>query len=104
MLTFPFPPPPCYLSSGMAHGHGAGTTPSVSGEPLNGRWELVYSDVAPFRASPFFLTIGKLFGTQSSAEDFFRLHRLATSGSEIGRVFQILGETEMSSEVSGIVS
>lgn len=24
---------------------------------LEGRWELLYSDVAPFRASPFFLTV-----------------------------------------------
>ena len=67
---------------------------------MTGKWELVFSDVSPFRASPFFLTIGKLFGTPSSAEDFFRLHRLATSGSEIGRVFQIISDNELSSEVS----
>jgi hypothetical protein len=34
--------------------------------------------------------VGKVMGESSlSAEDFFRLHRLATSGSEIGRVRQV---------------
>lgn len=30
--------------------------PAVPSE-LEGRWELLYSDVAPFRVSPFFLTV-----------------------------------------------
>jgi hypothetical protein len=56
-------------------------------EAVEGVWELVYSDVAPFRASPFFMTVGKVMeGTTLSAEEFFRLHRLATRGSEIGKV------------------
>jgi hypothetical protein len=34
--------------------------------------------------------VGKVMGSSSlSPEDFFRLHRLATSGSEIGRVRQV---------------
>jgi|EP00624_Nannochloropsis_granulata_P002825 hypothetical protein len=64
---------------------GAGR--SVDAEDVEGVWELVYTDVEPFRASPFFQTVGKVMGgTTLSAEDFFRLHRLATRGSEIGKV------------------
>jgi hypothetical protein len=52
-----------------------GPPPGTDWRDVNGRWELVWSDVAPFRISPFFLTLGKLFGEQRAAEDFFRLHR-----------------------------
>jgi hypothetical protein len=36
--------------------------PPVGGSSLEGIWELVYSDVAPFRASPFFMTVGAPYG------------------------------------------
>jgi hypothetical protein len=64
-----------------------GSGRSVDAEDVEGVWELVYTDVEPFRSSPFFQTVGKVMGgTTLSAEDFFRLHRLATRGSEIGKV------------------
>lgn len=96
--------------------------PAVPSE-LEGRWELLYSDVAPFRVSPFFLTVrptrtstaprrpaltlspppdlqvGKLFGDAQASEDFFRLHRLATSSGEIGKVSQLITKMELVSEV-----
>lgn len=83
----------------VAELEGMGPPPGTDWRDVNGRWELVWSDVAPFRISPFFLTLGKLFGEQRAAEDFFRLHRLATSGSEIGRARQIITSSEVASEI-----
>ncbi|CAM9645367.1 unnamed protein product [Chrysoparadoxa australica] len=65
-----------------------------------GTWELIYCDVQPFRSSPFFMTIGELFGEdREKAETAFALHRAATAPGEIGRVRQTITENELISEI-----
>lgn len=65
-----------------------------------GTWELVFSDVQLFRGSPFFMSIGELMTEDKSrAESAFALHRMATSNSEIGRVRQMISDTELVSEI-----
>ncbi|CAN0153756.1 unnamed protein product [Ascophyllum nodosum] len=67
---------------------------------IGGVWELVYSDVQPFRVSPFFMAFGELFGEEKGrADTAFALHRAATANSEIGRVRQIISEATLISEV-----
>ena len=59
---------------------------------LEGAWDLVYCDVEPFRASPFWWTLA------SALEDFrpgaasrvLPAHRLATRVGEVGRVRQLI--------------
>ncbi|CAM9339437.1 unnamed protein product, partial [Phaeothamnion confervicola] len=65
-----------------------------------GTWELVLSDTQLFRSSPFFMALGELFGEdRERAETVFALHRAATSNGEIGRVRQIISESELVSEL-----
>ena len=83
----PTSPPQNEMINLVAQLEALGSGRSVDAEDVEGVWELVYTDVEPFRTSPFFQTVGKVMGgTTLSAEDFFRLHRLATRGSEIGKV------------------
>lgn len=67
----------------------------------SGTWELVFSDVALFRASPFFMALGKALDDfrPGAAERNLLAHRLATSVGEIGRVSWTLGPDELVSEV-----
>jgi len=69
-------------------------------ESSYGTWELVYSDVEPFRSSPFFMAVRDFFGDDDErASTAFNLHRLATSTSEIGKVKQIIEAGSLTSEV-----
>jgi hypothetical protein len=43
--------------------------------------------------------VGKLIGDAQASEDFFRLHRLATSSGEVGKVSQLITKMELVSEV-----
>lgn len=43
--------------------------------------------------------MGKLIGDAQASEDFFRLHRLATSSGEVGKVSQLITKMELVSEV-----
>jgi hypothetical protein len=67
---------------------------------LLGSWDLIYTDSQLFLSSPFFLTIRELLGDQSDrAKQIFQLHRAATNTGEIGRVQQIITESELISKV-----
>ncbi|KAG5184827.1 hypothetical protein JKP88DRAFT_180909, partial [Tribonema minus] len=67
---------------------------------IGGTWELIFSDVQPFRSSPFFMAVGELFqDDRSRGETAFALHRAATANGEIGRVRQMISGSELTSEV-----
>ena len=57
---------------------------------LEGSWELILTDVEPFRASPFFMTLAAALDDfrPGAAERVLPAHRLATAVGEIGRVRQ----------------
>eukprot|EP00640_Fibrocapsa_japonica_P002423 CAMPEP_0113933674 /NCGR_PEP_ID=MMETSP1339-20121228/931_1 /TAXON_ID=94617 /ORGANISM="Fibrocapsa japonica" /LENGTH=283 /DNA_ID=CAMNT_0000935083 /DNA_START=61 /DNA_END=912 /DNA_ORIENTATION=- /assembly_acc=CAM_ASM_000762 len=79
---------------------GLNPTSTTAGDDIYGTWELVYSDVEPFRSSPFFMAVREVFGDDDEkASQAFALHRAATSISEIGKVKQVLSPGQMSSEV-----
>jgi len=60
----------------------------------------VYTNTEPFLASPFFLALRELFGDDSEAASrAFRLHRLATSSGEFGKVRHKLEASQLVSEV-----
>ena len=59
----------------------------------DGTWELVLSDVEPFRASTFFLALGEAVEAliQKGASDgALTVHALATGGGEVGRVAHVV--------------
>ncbi|CAN0432360.1 unnamed protein product, partial [Ectocarpus sp. 8 AP-2014] len=58
---------------------------------LSGRWELVYTTVELFRASPFFQMVEAGYDDPEKSNLFFKLHQLQTGSwgaSKIGRVTQ----------------
>ena len=57
---------------------------------LEGTWDLVLTDVEPFRASPFWWALGSALDAfrAGAAARIFPAHRLATSVGEVGRVRQ----------------
>ncbi|CAN0194932.1 unnamed protein product [Ectocarpus sp. 6 AP-2014] len=60
---------------------------------LSGRWELVYTTVELFRASPFFQMVEAGYDDPEKSNLFFKLHQLQTGSwgaSKIGRVTQTL--------------
>jgi hypothetical protein len=59
----------------------------------DGTWELIASDVEPFRASTFFLALAEAVevNIQSGASDgALTVHSLATGGGEVGRVAHVI--------------
>jgi hypothetical protein len=40
---------------------------TTNSSAIGGTWELIYSDVQPFRSSPFFMAVGTLFGDVRSS-------------------------------------
>ena len=66
-----------------------------------GEWDLALSSTQFFRSSPFFQAIRVAVGDDNKqiAENGFDLHDRATSASRVGRVRQIVSETELISEV-----
>ena len=59
----------------------------------DGVWELILSDVEPFRASVFFLALAEAVekNIQSGASDgALTVHSLATGGGEVGRVAHVI--------------
>lgn len=67
----------------------------------DGEWDLCYSSTQLFRSSPFFQAIRSAVGDDQKqmAENGFKLHDRATSGSRIGRVKQILSRDELVNEL-----
>jgi hypothetical protein len=59
---------------------------------LTGTWDLVLTDVEPFRASPFWWALGSALDAfkPGAAKRIFPAHRLATSVGEVGRVRQTI--------------
>ena len=60
---------------------------------VDGTWELIASDVEPFRASTFFLALGEAVeaNIQRGASDgALTVHSLATGGGEVGRVAHVI--------------
>lgn len=70
-------------------------------EHCSGEWDLCYSSTQLFRSSPFFQAIRIAVGddNRQMAENGFKLHDRATSGSRIGRVKQILSSTQLINEL-----
>jgi hypothetical protein len=69
--------------------HHAKATPDLR----DGVWELVASDVEPFRASIFFLALAEAVEARimpDAADGALTVHSLATGGGEIGRVAHIV--------------
>jgi hypothetical protein len=64
-----------------------------------GEWDLAMSSTQFFRSSPFFQAIRVAADNKQTAENFFDLHDRATSASRVGRVRQIITETQLISEV-----
>lgn len=64
-------------------------------------WELIFSDLAPFRASPFFMALGKALDgfRPGAAERSLLAHRMATSVGEIGRVKWLITPDSLTSDV-----
>ena len=59
----------------------------------DGTWELVCSDVEPFRASVFFLALGEAVEANimnGAADGALTVHSLATGGGEVGRVAHVI--------------
>ena len=59
----------------------------------DGTWELIASDVEPFRASTFFMCLGEAVEAQiatGAADGALTVHSLATGGGEIGRVAHVI--------------
>jgi hypothetical protein len=69
--------------------------------PIEGSWELLLSDVPLFRASPFFMALGKALDDfrPGAAERNLLAHQLATSVGQIGRVCWRVGDGTLVSEV-----
>jgi hypothetical protein len=70
-----------------------------------GGWDLCFSSTQIFRSSPFFQAIRIAVGDDNKqvAENGFKLHDRATSGSRIGRVRQTITSNKLISEVDLIV-
>ncbi|CAM9239450.1 unnamed protein product [Ectocarpus sp. 12 AP-2014] len=63
----------------------------LTASELSGRWELVYTTVELFRASPFFQMVEAGYDDPEKSNLFFKLHQLQTGSwgaSKIGRVIQ----------------
>ena len=61
----------------------------------DGTWELILSDVEPFRASTFFMALGEAVEKQiqvGASDGALTVHSLATGGGEIGRVAHVVEE------------
>lgn len=59
----------------------------------DGTWELICSDVEPFRASVFFLALGEAVEANimsGAADGALTVHSLATGGGEVGRVAHVI--------------
>jgi len=59
----------------------------------DGTWELVLSDVEPFRASAFFLALGEAVEAKiavGASDGALTVHALAAGGGEIGRVAHVI--------------
>lgn len=69
-----------------------------------GEWNLVLSSTQLFRSSPFFQSIrvalgDAIDGGKSIAENGFDLHDRATTAGRIGKIRQVISDTEFISEV-----
>ena len=66
-----------------------------------GDWDLCFASTQLFRSSPFFQAIRIAVGDENKkvAENGFKLHDRATSGSRIGRVRQTITRDTLTSEV-----
>lgn len=64
-----------------------------------GEWDLCLSSTQFFRSSPFFQTIRVAVNNRDMAENGFDIHDRATSASRVGRVRQVITDTELISEV-----
>lgn len=65
----------------------------LSAAQLSGTWELVYTTVELFRASPFFQMVEAGYNDPEKSNLFFKLHQLQTGSwgiSRIGRITQIV--------------
>ncbi|CAM9789969.1 unnamed protein product, partial [Pylaiella littoralis] len=65
----------------------------ITPSQLSGRWELVYTTVELFRASPFFQMVEAGYDDPDKSNLFFKLHQLQTGSwgaSSIGRITQTL--------------
>ena len=61
----------------------------------DGTWELILSDVEPFRASAFFLALGEAVEANikdGASDGALTVHSLATGGGEVGRVAHVIEE------------
>jgi len=59
----------------------------------DGVWELIVSDVEPFRASTFFLALGEAIEEnikEGASDGALTVHSLATGGGEVGRVAHVI--------------
>lgn len=59
----------------------------------DGTWELICSDVEPFRASVFFLALGEAVEANimnGASDGALTVHSLATGGGEVGRVAHVI--------------
>lgn len=59
----------------------------------DGTWELIASDVEPFRASTFFLALGEAVEgliSRGASDGALTVHSLATGGGEVGRVAHVV--------------
>eukprot|EP00548_Thalassiothrix_antarctica_P015650 CAMPEP_0194178270 /NCGR_PEP_ID=MMETSP0154-20130528/11909_1 /TAXON_ID=1049557 /ORGANISM="Thalassiothrix antarctica, Strain L6-D1" /LENGTH=306 /DNA_ID=CAMNT_0038893167 /DNA_START=142 /DNA_END=1059 /DNA_ORIENTATION=- len=68
----------------------------------DGCWELVLSDIEPFRASIFFLALASAVEANlipNAADNALTVHSLATGGGEIGRVAHIVEQSVLHSLV-----
>ena len=78
------------------------TQDPASSELTKGKWELVYCNTYPFRASPFFMAAravcrdGEQVGRFNT---FCDLHRQALAFSSIGKVTQVITNKQLVSEV-----
>jgi len=69
------------------------STADAAASLADGTWELVLSDVEPFRASTFFLALGEAVEKNiaaGSSDGALTVHSLATGGGEVGRVAHVI--------------
>ena len=66
-----------------------------------GEWDLVLSSTQFFRSSPFFMAIRSALGEENKeiANNGFDIHDRATSSGRVGKVKQIISDSQLISEV-----
>ncbi|CAN0024573.1 unnamed protein product [Ascophyllum nodosum] len=71
---------------------------------LSGKWELLYTTVELFRASPFFQMVEAGYNDPEKSNQFFKLHQLQTGSwgiSRIGRITQVVDLVDPAEPSSG---